>query len=253
MRCPGQDWSSWTGEVAFETPCPKCDAAVEFFKDETSGRCTKCGNRFQNPRISFDCAQWCSFAEKCLGYAPQQDETSDPGEGALAGRLIRAVKDQFDTQQVRIARSLAVFRHARELLAKEGGDPRIILAASLLLETVADQPAGSPARAAAKPPEIPRQILQDVGLDPDTTDCVCHIIESHRLGKQLETIEFKVVSDSEALAKMAAAAAAGGDPQRLIEIAEERLKTTSGKQHARRVFQPPPEEPAEPGGEACAG
>jgi hypothetical protein len=242
MRCPGQDWSQWTGEVAFEAPCPKCDAAVEFFKDETSGRCPKCGHRFKNPRVSFDCAKWCSFAEECLGFVPEREERPDPGQGALAGRLIRAIKDQFDTEQARIAKALAVFRQARELLSKEGGDPRIILAAALLLEIAAEKPARG-AESVAKPPdEIQsaarvRQILEEIGLDADTTDCVCHIIDGRRTGKDLDTVEFKVVADSELLAKLTAAKEAGGDPEKLIEIAQQRLKTESGKQRARRLFR----------------
>ncbi len=220
MRCPGQDRSYWTGDVVFEAPCPKCDAAVEFFKDETSGRCPKCSHKFNNPRVSFDCAKWCSFAEECLGFVPQREVTSDPGEGALAGRLIREIKDEFHTDQARIAKALAVFRQARELLSKEGGDPRIILAAALLLET---------ARA--------RQILEEIGLDQDTTDCVCHIIHGRRTGKQLDTVEFKVVFDSALLAKLVAAEQAGGDRDRLLEMAQDRLKTESGKKSARRLFQ----------------
>jgi len=79
--------------------------------------------------------------------------------------------------------------------------------------------------------------LEEIGLDQDTTDCVCQIIHSRRMGKQLDTIEFKVVADSEFLAKLAAAEDAGGDPQRLLELAEDRLRTKSGKQRARRLLQ----------------
>lgn len=241
MRCPGQDWSYWTGEVAFEAPCPKCHAAVEFFKDETSGRCPKCGHRFRNPRVSFDCAQWCSFAEECLGFVPDRQETSDPGQGALAGRLIRAIKDEFDSDQARIARALMVLRQSSELLSKEGGDPRIIVAAALLLEIGTDRSRHAPESALKPPGETPgtakaRQILEDVGLDQDTTDCVCHVLDSRRMEKQLDTIEFRVVSDSEFLAKLAAAAHAGGNPDKLLELAEGRLKTESGKQRARRLL-----------------
>jgi len=57
MRCPGQDTQYWSGEVAFEAPCPKCGREVEFFKDESSGRCPDCGHKFKNPRVSFDCAK----------------------------------------------------------------------------------------------------------------------------------------------------------------------------------------------------
>ncbi len=233
MRCPGQDWSQWTGEFAFEASCPKCDAPVEFFKDETAGRCPNCGHRFQNPRASFDCAQWCSFAEECLGFAPERQSLSDPGKGALAGRLIRAIKDEFHTQQDRIAKALGVFRQAGELLSKEGGDPRIILAAALLLET-AQHDAGDITTA--------RQILQEVGLQEDTAVCVCHMIDSHRSDKPLDTIEYKVVADAEFLAKLAAAKHAGGNPRRLLELAEARLQTESAKQRARGLLRSAPKE-----------
>jgi hypothetical protein len=246
MRCPGQDWSQWTGEFAFETPCPKCDAAVEFFRDETSGRCPKCGHRFQNPRISFDCAKWCSFAEECLGFVPEREVTADPGEGTLAGRLIRAVKDELDADPGRIARALAVFHQARELLSKEGGDPRIVLGAALLLEVAAGRPgrvqSGSAASTAVPSGSTPamaraRLILAEVGLDQDLSDCICHVVDSLREGRQLDTIEFRVVSDSTFLAKMGAARDAGGDPDRLLELAEERLRTESGRQRARRLLR----------------
>lgn len=231
MRCPGQDWSYWKDEVVFEAPCPKCDAPVEFFRDEGSGRCPKCGHRFRNPKVSFDCAKWCAFADECLGFVPEREEAPDPGKGAVASRLILAIKEQFGADQARVAHALRIFRHASGLLSAEGGDPRVVLAAALLLETGRDEGQGL-----AKV----KQILQHVGLDEDTSDCVCHLIEGRRTDTQLDTIEFKVVADAEFLAKAAAAKDAGGDPRRLIEIAEERLKTESGKQRARLMLQTPP-------------
>jgi hypothetical protein len=79
--------------------------------------------------------------------------------------------------------------------------------------------------------------LEEIGLDQDTTDCVCHILDTRRMEKQLDTVEFRVVSDSEFLARLAAAKDAGGNPDRLLELAEDRLKTESGKQSARHLLQ----------------
>jgi hypothetical protein len=234
MRCPGQDWGYWSGEVAFEVPCPKCDAPVEFFRDETSARCSKCGHRFPNPRLSFDCGKWCSFADQCLGRVPEVQPATDPGEGALAGLLIRAVKAALGTDQARITRALMVFHQARELLAVEGGDPRVVLAAALLLEFGRGQSDG-PAKA--------RQTLEDVGLDRDTADCVWHIIDSQRAGKQPDTIEAKIVADAELLASLAAEHTAT-DLDRLREKAEDGLKTESARQRARRLLQNPSKTPA---------
>lgn len=226
MRCPGQDWRYWKDEVVYEAPCPKCDAAVEFFKDESSGRCPRCGHRFKSPKVSFDCARWCAFAEECLGFVPQRESAPDPGEGALASRLIRAVKEDSGADQARIAHALAAFRHARELLSAEGGDPRIILAAVLLFDIGRDE-RGGPAK--AKP------ILQGVGLDPDTIDCVCHVIDGHRLGKDLDTIEFKIASDADSLARLAEENVSGSldEGQQTIENG---LKTHSARQRARRLL-----------------
>ena len=58
----------WTGDAAFEVPCPKCGTTVEIFKDESSGRCPKCRHRFKNPRTDFRCAEWCEHAAECLGF-----------------------------------------------------------------------------------------------------------------------------------------------------------------------------------------
>jgi len=185
--------------VAFDVPCPKCGCQVEFFKDESSGQCRNCGHRFRNPRVSFDCAKWCAYAEECLGFVPEREASPpNPGEGALAGRLIQALKEEYATNQVRVARALSTFQYARELLSAEGGDPRIVLAAALLLETGSDKSAGEDCAAEAK------RILDGIGLDEDTAACVCRVLRCYWAGEDLDTVEFRIVADSHALANLAA-------------------------------------------------
>ena len=240
MRCPGQDRAYWTDDAAFETPCPKCDHSVEFFKDESSGRCTNCGHRFKNPNVSFDCAKWCAYAEECLGFKPEGDTPADPGQGALASRLIREVKDHFQTEQARIADSLTVFQYARELLAKEGGDPRIILAAALLLEIGLHKPAAdvaaTPPRGRADGLAKVKQIARDIGMDEDTVECVGHLIDGYRSGQQLDTIEFKIVSDAHALAELSAKAA-NADPDELHQTLDASFHTATGKARAETMLE----------------
>ena len=69
MKCPGQDSRFWGPEAIFEADCPECGASVEFFKDESSRRCRRCGCKVLNPRMDFGCALYCRFAEECLGEA----------------------------------------------------------------------------------------------------------------------------------------------------------------------------------------
>jgi len=94
MKCPGQDPLFWDKDAIFEAPCPSCGRAVEFFKDDPFRRCPACGYKFQNPRLDIGCAEWCPYAEQCLGSPPgaggtktkpQRDppeETKERGHGS---------------------------------------------------------------------------------------------------------------------------------------------------------------------------
>ena len=66
MRCPGQDPQHWKPDDVFEVPCPACGARAEFFKDDGTRKCRKCGRVLRNPRLDLGCAEWCPYAEKCL-------------------------------------------------------------------------------------------------------------------------------------------------------------------------------------------
>jgi len=228
MRCPGQDKRYWTGEVAFDVSCPKCGSGVEFFKDEGSARCPNCGHRFRNPRVSFDCAKWCTYAEACLGFVPERDLSPvNPGEGALASRLIRAVKEEYAPDQARVARALSTFQYAKELLSSEGGDPRIVLAAALLLQTGADS-SDDDRQAEAK------RILGEIGLDADTVACICHLLRCLSVGDDLDTVEFRIVSDAGALATLAAARGES-DRESIGSPVKEKLRTKAGRRKVQAL------------------
>lgn len=64
--CPGQDTAFWKPGDIFEIKCPKCERVIEFYKDDAQRRCG-CGHIFKNPKLNLGCAQWCEFADKCLG------------------------------------------------------------------------------------------------------------------------------------------------------------------------------------------
>jgi len=51
---------------------------VEFFKDEARRRCPGCGHIFVNPKLNEGCAQWCQFADKCLGINPEIHKQRSP-------------------------------------------------------------------------------------------------------------------------------------------------------------------------------
>jgi hypothetical protein len=212
MQCPGQDRAYWKPDAVFEVPCPHCGASVELFKDESSGRCPKCGHRFLNPGADFGCAQWCSLAKECVGFAPDRGPATEATEGALAARLIQAIREDSGGDSARMARAVTAFRFAKELVVQEGGDPRVVLAAALLLDSAAKA----------------RTFLQSTGMDEPTIERVCQIVQCVRAGRELDAPEFKVVWDSDLLARLAPGEADRGQ-KKLEMTADRQLKTEAGR------------------------
>jgi hypothetical protein len=68
-KCPGQDMRYWTAEDIHEEKCPQCGEMIEFFKTDIRLRCRNCKTRVANPRFNMGCAEWCAYAEQCLGPA----------------------------------------------------------------------------------------------------------------------------------------------------------------------------------------
>ncbi|MBI5014341.1 MAG: hypothetical protein HZB55_02470 [Deltaproteobacteria bacterium] len=66
-KCPGQDSQQWGFDAIFDVPCPKCQAPLEFFKDEVKHRCKSCGEVVFNERMDLGCAKWCPSAATCVG------------------------------------------------------------------------------------------------------------------------------------------------------------------------------------------
>ncbi|HUT36962.1 MAG TPA: HD domain-containing protein [Planctomycetota bacterium] len=122
--CPGQDTRFWDKGDIFDVECAHCGYAIEFFRDDGSRRCPRCGRRVANPRLSLGCAQWCEQAEKCLGFDPKKVQLEEYAEESLADQLVEAVKTQFGADQKRLAHALRVLENAQGLLRHEAvGSP----------------------------------------------------------------------------------------------------------------------------------
>jgi len=73
VKWPGQDNRFWRPEDIFDARCPGCGQLVEFFKDEPSLKCHKCGYMVANLKIDLGCAQWCQYAAQCTGVSANVD------------------------------------------------------------------------------------------------------------------------------------------------------------------------------------
>ena len=93
------------------------------------------------------------------------------------------------------ARTLKVFQFAKSLVAKQGGDPRVVLAAALLLDLAvrgspgASGPSNSDDGSANGIAEA-RALLKQSGLDDETLQRIDGILISYGLGQESDTLEF---------------------------------------------------------------
>ena len=61
--CPGSD--RLKSPTIEERACPQCGNMIEIFSIDTEVPCDNCGFVAYNDTLS--CANWCAYAEKCLG------------------------------------------------------------------------------------------------------------------------------------------------------------------------------------------
>lgn len=201
MQCPGQDSRYWSGEDVFESNCPKCGQAVEFFKDDSQQTCRNCGHRMLNPKLDFGCASYCPHAEQCLGSLPPELVVA---QGDLfKDRIAIAMRKYFgeDTRRIRHAEAVA---EQAEIIARmeEGGDMSVIMAAAYLHDIgirEAEQKFKSSAAQYqhSEGPPVARKILTQLKAKPELIDEVCDIIGHHHAPRAEETKNFKVLYDAD--------------------------------------------------------
>lgn len=240
MKCPGQDTKYWKADAIFEVPCPKCDAPVEFFKDDTSRKCDKCGHRFPNPNMDFGCAAYCPYAEQCLGTLPE--ELVARKEDLLKDRVAIEMKRYLKSDFKRIGHATRVARYAERIGKNERGNLAVILSAGYLHDIgipEAERKHGSsaPEYQEKEGPPIARSILNKLKANEDLVDEVCDIVGHHHHPGSDESLNFKVVFDADLIANLEDKIKERPmETKRLTEIIEKNFLTAGGKKEATQVL-----------------
>ena len=234
VRCPGQDQRFWKPDDIFEVKCPACGGAVEFFKDEPKLKCRRCGQMVVNPKIDLGCAQWCQYAEQCLGVSVGKEIS------VIREKLIDEMKKVFGEDQKRIEHALTVLNYAEQIQAAEGGDPLVVKAAAILHDIGIIQAERKHGSTAAKyqeieGPIIAREILAKFNLDKADVEHICRIIANHHSAKNIDTIEFRIVWDADWLVNLPVDFT-DTSKEKLKEIIDKTFKTCKGRQVAVESF-----------------
>jgi len=234
LRCHGQDQRFWKPGDIFEVKCPGCEGLVEFFKDEPKIKCRQCGQMVSNPKIDLGCAQWCQYAEQCLGV-----NGADP-VNVMRQKLIDQMKLVFGSDQKRIDHALAVLDYAEQIQAIEGGDRLIVKAAAILhdigihrAEEKYGSSAGNYQEIEGRP--IAKEILEKLEIKQADIEHICKIIANHHSAKDIDTKEFKIVWDADWLVNIPDEYDLG-DKQKLEKLIKKVFKTDKGREVALNLF-----------------
>jgi hypothetical protein len=240
MKCPGQDSRYWTPDSVFEVTCPKCGNGEEFFKDEPTRRCKKCGEKLVNPKMDFGCAAYCKFAKECLGDLPP--ELVAQRKNLLKDRVAIEMKAYFQKDFKRIGHATKVARYAEKIVKEEKGDPAVVLSAAYLHDIGIKEAERKYQSSAAQyqeqeGPMIARNILTNLGADAELIDEVCDIVGHHHHPREQETVNFKVVFDADGIVNLEEKLP--DTPLTLDKVTEKISRTfltETGKQLAERIF-----------------
>ncbi|MBF0204514.1 MAG: HD domain-containing protein [Desulfamplus sp.] len=258
MKCPGQDTQYWNNDAIFDTTCPECGSGMEFFKDDTSRRCRNCGKRIVNPSMDFGCAAYCQYADQCISTLPE--EFVRQREDMLKDRVAVEMKRYFKSDFKRIGHAMRVARYAehigKEIQSKqqkhaEGNDKvnlSVILCAAYLhdigiKESERKYNSNAPKYQEIEGPPIAKEILQKLGAREELIEEVSDIIGHHHHPRTDETLNFKVLYDSDLLTNLEDDQKEKADKneepiskERLERIIEKSFLTETGRNKAAYVL-----------------
>jgi hypothetical protein len=235
MKCPGQDTRFWGPEAISESSCPNCGGPVEFFKDESSRKCRKCGTKILNPKMDFGCAAYCRFASQCLG-TDMPPELLAKRTDLLKDRVSAEVKKLLGRDFKRIGRTLKVVEYAGMIQKSEGGDPAIVTLAACL-SAVAGDPAGPEGSGRGFSPEgiaAAQSILLRTGAPEEPVREVLSVLSNlGGTGRPDDSVNFKCVFDAILVAKLSEALRTGAFDNGMNAASDKHLLTRTG----RRIMQ----------------
>ena len=236
MKCPGQDSRYWGPEAIYESSCPDCGEPIEFFKDESSRKCRKCGTKILNPKMDFGCAAYCRFAAQCLG-TDMPPELLAKRTDLLKDRVAAEVKKYLGKDFKRIGRALKVVEYAGKIQRSEGGDPAIVTLAAFLSAVAGGASTGlnvSVRQLSAEDITAAQSILMRAGASEELTREVLAILNSLGAKSLADENNFKCVYDAIRIADFAAAFKAQS-PQAGDSAMDGPLLTQTGKNMMKEI------------------
>jgi HD superfamily phosphodiesterase len=165
---------------------------------------------------------------------------ADSETTSLADALIQDMQRIFGDDQRRIDHALAVLGYANRIQAVEGGDADVVRAAAILHDIgirEAERKYGSSAGRyqEIEGPPIAEPLLRARGLDEERIAHVCRIIANHHSARGIDTPEFRILWDADALVNLSEMFQGKGGGDRAATISKV-FKTQTGREIALSLF-----------------
>ena len=204
-KCTGNNTQEWGADAIFDVKCKNCGNMVEFFKDDSTRKCSNCGHKMLNPKMDFGCASYCPYAEQCLGSMPP--ELLAKKKELLVERTPIEMKRYFAEDFKRIGHATKVARYAEKICKEEDGHP-VVTTLSAYLHDIGIKEAERKYDSSAaqyqhiEGPPVAREILTKLGAEEGIIEEVCDIIGHHHTPRQGETTNFKVLYDADLIVNL---------------------------------------------------
>jgi len=164
----------------------------------------------------------------------------DSDQKAYLAKVRDAMQDYFGADQRRIDHALQVSLYAAELLAYVDADPVITLTAAYLHDIGIHEAERKHGSSSGKwqeieGPPIANEILASLDSEEDFAEQVAAIVANHHTRNGVDSPEFRVIWDADALVNFAEVLPSKSEEQ--IEILlQEHMVTEPGFRIARRIF-----------------
>lgn len=154
--------------------------------------------------------------------------------------ILNRMKKYFGADARRIRHAQNVLGYARELLKKEKGDRDIVIAAAILhdigiKECERKYNSTSGQLQEKEGPAIARKILEDLKAGQDAIREICRIIASHHSPGEVDTMNFKILWDSDWLVNLKDEYDIK-DRKKLEDIIEKVFLTQTGRIKAKKIY-----------------
>lgn len=163
-----------------------------------------------------------------------------PEQQAFLAAVRAAMQQYFGADQRRIEHALQVCRFAEQFLASIDADPVLTLSAACLHDIgihEAERKHGSNAGnwQEIEGPPIAREILADLGAETAFIDLVTEIVGKHHTPRAVDSPEFRILWDADALVNFTEVLPAKAAGQ-IEAILHKHMVTEPGLRMARKLF-----------------